>query len=38
MIYEYFLKAITGEMSVDEALNKAAIDVDKKLVELGYGE
>jgi multiple sugar transport system substrate-binding protein len=38
IIYDYFLKALNGEMSVNEALDKAAVDVDKKLVELGYGE
>ena len=37
-ILPYFLKAITGELTVDDALDQMAAAADKFLVELGYGQ
>ena len=37
-IAPYIHKAITGDLTPDEALDQAAIAVDKELVRLGYGQ
>lgn len=38
VMFPYIVKAIAGEITPEEALDKAAAEVDKTLVELGYGE
>ena len=37
-VYPYIVKAIAGEMTPEEALDKVAEAVDKVLAELGYGK
>ncbi len=38
VIFPYILKAISGEMPPEDALDAAAKDVDAELVKLGYGK
>ncbi len=38
IISPYIHQAITGELTPDQALDQAAVAVEKKLVDLGYGQ